>query len=177
MKRLLRYIAASILFLAGFALEGNAQFKEGAFTQTYNDEADTTGVRDTSDKLFSFKEFFGGLAHKNQMKIGTMFAGSIVLPGTAQIYNKQYWKLPIIYGGIGALAGTGGYYLHKYNQSGGTDIQAKTTGTCLLLGAGFQIQMGKSCFGNEPDGVKKASVLFPDGGFHIISRIDREIHR
>ena len=137
MKRLLRYIAASILFLAGFALEGNAQFKEGAFTQTYNDEADTTGVRDTSDKLFSFKEFFGGLAHKNQMKIGTMFAGSIVLPGTAQIYNKQYWKLPIIYGGIGALAGTGGYYLHKYNQSGGTDIQAKTTGTCLLLGAGL----------------------------------------
>ena len=58
MKRLLRYIAASILFLAGFALEGNAQFKEGAFTQTYNDEADTPGVRDTSDKLFSFKEFF-----------------------------------------------------------------------------------------------------------------------
>lgn len=137
MKRLLRYIAASILFLAGFALEGNAQFKEGAFTQTYNDEADTTGVRDTSDKLFSFKEFFGGLAHKNQMKIGTMFAGSVVLPGTAQIYNKQYWKLPIIYGGIGALAGTGGYYLNKYNQSGGTDIQAKTTGTCLLIGAGL----------------------------------------
>ena len=137
MKRLIRYIAASILFLAGFALEGNAQFKEGAFTQTYNDEADTTGVRDTSDKLFSFKEFFGGLAHKNQMKIGTMFAGSVVLPGTAQIYNKQYWKLPIIYGGIGALAGTGGYYLNKYNQSGGTDIQAKTTGTCLLIGAGL----------------------------------------
>ena len=137
MKRLLRYIAASILFLAGFALEGNAQFKEGAFTQTYNDEADTTGVRDTSDKLFSFKEFFGGLAHKNQMKIGTMFAGSVVLPGTAQIYNKQYWKLPIIYGGIGALAGTGGYYLNKYNQSGGTDIKAKTTGTCLLIGAGL----------------------------------------
>lgn len=137
MKRLLRYIAASILFLAGFALEGNAQFKEGAFTQTYNDEADTTGVRDTSDKLFSFKEFFGGLAHKNQMKIGTMFAGSVVLPGTAQIYNKQYWKLPIIYGGIGALAGTGGYYLNKYNQSGGTDIEAKTTGTCLLIGAGL----------------------------------------
>lgn len=137
MKRLLRYIAASILFLAGFALEGNAQFKEGAFTQTYNDEADTTGVRDTSDKLFSFNEFFGGLAHKNQMKIGTMFAGSVVLPGTAQIYNKQYWKLPIIYGGIGALAGTGGYYLNKYNQSGGTDIQAKTTGTCLLIGAGL----------------------------------------
>ena len=71
------------------------------------------------------------------MKIGTMFAGSVVLPGTAQIYNKQYWKLPIIYGGIGALAGTGGYYLHKYNQSGGTDIQAKTTGTCLLIGAGL----------------------------------------
>jgi hypothetical protein len=51
------------------------------------------------------------------MKIGTMFAGSVVLPGTAHIYNKDYLKLPVIYGGIGALAGTGGYYYHKYSKT------------------------------------------------------------
>lgn len=28
---------------------------------------------------------------------------SAVFPGLGQIYNKKYWKLPIIYGGIGAL--------------------------------------------------------------------------
>ncbi len=27
---------------------------------------------------------------------------SAVLPGLGQVYNKQYWKLPIVYGAIGA---------------------------------------------------------------------------
>ncbi|UXP31719.1 DUF5683 domain-containing protein [Reichenbachiella agarivorans] len=36
---------------------------------------------------------------------------SAVLPGLGQMYNKQYWKLPIIYGG-GILIG----HLIKYNQ-------------------------------------------------------------
>ena len=163
MNRILKHIVLCIFFLAGFALNSNAQFKEGAFTQTYNDQADTTGFKDTTDKLFSFKEFFGGLAHKNTLKIGTMFAGSVILPGSAQIYNNQYWKLPIIYGGIGALAGPGGYYFHKHKKSVKAyetyletkaiyesahgipypyeapqiDTRAKTTGTWLMVGAGL----------------------------------------
>lgn len=91
-RQLIRYIFTLIVCLAGFAVRSEAQFKEKAFDQTYNDHADTTGTADSA-ALFSFKEFFGGLAHKNTMKIGTMFAGSVVLPGTAQIYNKDYWKL------------------------------------------------------------------------------------
>src|SRR5690606_12199542 len=34
---------------------------------------------------------------------------SAILPGLGQIYNKQYWKLPIVYGGLGVA----GYYLVK----------------------------------------------------------------
>ena len=160
--KLLKYIFALIFCLTFFVQRSDAQFKEGAFTQNYNEHSDSTATADTVDKLFSFKEFFGGIAHKNELKIGTMFAGSAMFPGTAQIYNKQYWKLPIIYGGIGALAGTGGYYLHQYNKSKkaydafiaektafesikGTpypfntpelNTKAKTTGTWLLIGAG-----------------------------------------
>jgi len=163
LKRLLKYILTSVVGLIGFTTLSYAQFKEEAFTQTYNDHADTTARADTADKLFSFKEYIGGLAHKNTMKIGTMFAGSVVLPGTAQIYNKDYWKLPIIYGGIGGFAGTGGYYLHKYTKSKKAyaewetnkiayetetgqiypyetpviDYRAKTTGTWLMVGAGL----------------------------------------
>lgn len=137
MHKILKYIVVSVFFFAGFAITSKAQFKEDAFSQTYNDQTDTTGRTDTTDKLFSFKEFFGGLSHKNDLKIGTMFAGSVIMPGTAQIYNRQYWKLPIVYGGIGALAGTGGYYLHQYKKSGNTDHQAKNTGTWLMVGAGL----------------------------------------
>ncbi|MBO5943477.1 MAG: hypothetical protein J6Q63_09355 [Bacteroidales bacterium] len=162
MKILLKYIVAVAVALAGFTATCHAQFKEEAFQQTYNEEG-TYNPRDTADRLFSFKEYIGGLSHKNTIKPGVMFAGSVVLPGTAQIYNKDYWKLPVVYGGIGALAGTGGYYLHQYNRqkkayatweadkiryeeafgstypTGAPSInpQYKTTGTWLLAGAGL----------------------------------------
>lgn len=161
--RILKYISVLVFCLSFFAQRSDAQFKEGAFTQNYNEPGDSTARADSVDKLFSFKDFFGGLAHKHEIKIGTMFAGSMILPGTAQIYNRQYWKLPIVYGGIGALAGTGGYYLHRYNQSKKAydsfmtsktafetengipypfdtpvlDTRAKTTGTWLMVGAGL----------------------------------------
>ena len=46
-----------------------------------------------------------------------MFAGSTVFIGSEQIYNKQYWKLPIIYGGIGTTLGLGIHYNSKYKHS------------------------------------------------------------
>lgn len=145
-----------------FAGVSHAQFKEDIYAQDPDIKPSADTQTDTT-KMFSFKEYFGGLAHKNTIKIGHMFAGSMILPGTAQIYNKQYWKLPIVYTGIGAFAGTGGYYLHQYSKTkkalenweidkknfedtyGGTysvpmpelDLRAKKTGTWLMVGAGL----------------------------------------
>ena len=67
---------------------------------------------DTSDKAqsYSLKRYFNSLAHRDSMAIGWAFAGSIILPGTAQIYNEDYWKLPIFYAGIGGMVGGGIYY-------------------------------------------------------------------
>ena len=37
---------------------------------------------------------------------------SAVLPGMGQIYNKKYWKLPIVYGALG-----GGIAIYAYNNN------------------------------------------------------------
>lgn len=164
LKRQYRYILALIICLTGFVTDASAQFKEEAFSQTYNDMSDSTAVADTADKLFSFKDWAGGLAHKHTIKVGTMFAGSVLIPGTAQIYNKDYWKLPVFYAGMGAFAGTGGYYMNKYMKTKKAydrfqsdkeafelkfpsieypfeapqmDLESKRKGTWLLVGAGL----------------------------------------
>lgn len=100
------------------APSAHAQFREEAFTQQYN--SDTANQKDSVEVLFSFKEYFGGLAHKNELKIGNMFAGSVLFVGGNQIYNKQYWKLPIVYGTIGAGLGGGFYYRNKGNTKAST---------------------------------------------------------
>lgn len=106
MKLICSMLAA---FLAAFfCMEASAQFKEEAFSQQYND--DKAADQDSTDVLFSFKEYFSGLRHEADIQIGTMTAGSAVILGGSQIYNKQYWKLPIVYGAIGGSLATGIYF-------------------------------------------------------------------
>lgn len=41
---------------------------------------------------------------------------SAILPGLGQIYNKKYWKLPIVYGALGTTAGVFFYNLNTYKD-------------------------------------------------------------
>src|ERR1043165_4180403 len=42
---------------------------------------------------------------------------SAILPGLGQIYNKKYWKLPLVYGALGATAGIFIYSLNNYRDT------------------------------------------------------------
>ncbi len=102
MKRIL----VSVLLVLS-ALSASAQFRSEAFQQQYTDE--NSPGKDSTDVMFSFKEYFAGLGHRQPIKIGTMFAGSLVCIGGEQIYNRQYWKLPIVYSAIAGPLGAGIY--------------------------------------------------------------------
>lgn len=40
---------------------------------------------------------------KDTMSLSKMSALSIVVPGLSQLYNKQYWKIPVMYGAVGGF--------------------------------------------------------------------------
>ena len=130
MRALLRHSLLLLLLLLFplFGTELRAQFKEDAFSQQYNDDPTPSSKKDSADVMFSFRDFFGGLRHKHPIKVGTMFAGSTVFLGSSQIYNRDYWKLPVVYGGIGAGV-AGGILFRKADRP--------TASTLCFAGAGL----------------------------------------
>lgn len=130
----------ALILLLGLALSlplaaqyRDDQFKRDAFSQNY---ADTTErAPSDSSSLFNFREFFGGLAHKRTASLKTLTMGSTVFVGGNQIYNKQYWKLPVIYGGIGAGIYGGIRCNQLYQETG--DSKFQTFSTLSYVGAGL----------------------------------------
>lgn len=53
---------------------------------------------------------------RDTLPISRMTALSFVAPGLGQIHNKQYWKLPILYGTVGAATYLGLQNNHYYRQ-------------------------------------------------------------
>ncbi|MEN6618985.1 MAG: DUF5683 domain-containing protein [Rikenellaceae bacterium] len=82
---------------------------------------------------YTLKRYFKSLAGKDSMDITRMWAGSIILPGTAQIYNKDYWKLPVLYGGMATFIYSGYKSNLKYQETG--DEKFKKNRDILYLGA------------------------------------------
>lgn len=127
-------IAAVLFLLTACPSVCRAQFKQKAFKQSYTDPSDTTAT-DSTQVMFSFKEYFGGLKHTRDARIGVVVGGSSVFIGGAQIYNRQYWKLPVIYGAIGAGVGGGLVYRRKWQQEGSEDFRRMSN--WFFAGAGL----------------------------------------
>ena len=65
--------------------------------------AEQINIADTSNKK-KVKKFDPRIATKR----------SALIPGWGQIYNKKYWKLPLVYGGLGITAGVFQYNVKNY---------------------------------------------------------------
>ena len=71
---------------------------------------------DTTTKRKVYKK---GWFMSDSMSLSKVCWISTVVPGYGQIYNKQYWKLPILYG----LVGTGlGLYIHENIREDAFDL-------------------------------------------------------
>ena len=171
MKFRLSAVLAACLFLLPAVLFGQArddQFKRDAFSQNYADSSQTQSP--DSSQLFSVRQYFGSLAHKRPGQVQNLFMGSTIFVGGTQIYNRQYWKLPLIYGGIGAGVGLGIHYGNQYKNTG--DEKYKTLSTLSYVGAGVvwwaSLLDGTACFKTDqyPDPGKATvySILCPGLG-------------
>lgn len=52
---------------------------------------------------------------KQKSKVRTATILSAIIPGAGQAYNKKYWKMPIIYAGLGGFGYMFGFYNQQYN--------------------------------------------------------------
>lgn len=73
-------------------------------------KSDTLSVSKESDLII--RDTLQAKAAYNPLAPSTAAFYSAVLPGLGQAYNKRYWKIPIIYAGIGA-----GIYFYIQNDN------------------------------------------------------------
>ncbi|MBO6068370.1 MAG: hypothetical protein J6P50_04040 [Bacteroidales bacterium] len=131
-----RFLSVIILFCA-VTFSASAQFTQNEnITGGPPGQNVQTGVNPESDVLadttsgFSVKAMVRGLMHKQPLKTGYALASNMVLPGVMQVYNKDYWKLPIIYGGLGSGIYFGIQNNRQYLATGNIDY-AKISALCF----------------------------------------------
>ena len=148
MRRLILIII--VLFAGCCVFDAQAQFRNANTTSSNvssisgppglndgnaNNYNDSTSVQVDSLAGFSLKRMVRGYFRKDTLTPGYMFAGAVVVPGAGQIYNRDWWKLPIVYGGIGAGV-YGGIHFNKMYQENG-DPRYKTYRNLSYIGAGL----------------------------------------
>ena len=109
--------------------------------------ADTTAAVD-SVQGFSIRKLVRGYAGRDTLTPGYMLLGTAILPGAAQMYNHDWWKVPVIYAGIGAGVYGGIWSNRQWHQTGETKYKYYRTASYVAAGLFYWGQMldGVACF-------------------------------
>jgi hypothetical protein len=94
-----------------FTLQAHAQQKDSAQVKPLSDS-----VLENNDKIYSGAPMSqaarDSIEKKRKQSYHRATLYSAILPGAGQVYNKKYWKVPIVYASLGIPA-----YLFFYNKS------------------------------------------------------------
>ena len=160
----MRRIVLTLLLLVSVCCNLNAQFRStrndvsqkassGTVTGPPGSETNTGAAKDTSavtDTVqgFSLRKLVRGYAGRDTLTPGYMALGTAIVPGAAQIYNKDYWKVPVIYAGIGAGVYGGIWCNRQYQSSGEMKYKYLSTASFIAAGAFYwgQLLDGTVCF-------------------------------
>lgn len=97
-----RYLLLFFVFFSSTLAPLYGQFEENTARPDTTDQSDF-GLFDESNKN-TFRVLFSG-------KPGKAALYSLIVPGAGQFYNKRYWKIPVVYAGLGAV----GYLFYTNN--------------------------------------------------------------
>lgn len=158
----LSHILFLAVALAVTAPGAYAQFREEKVQDYGTDKQDTT-------KIFSIKEYFAGLSHKQEITLGSATIGSTFIIGGMQIYERKTWKLPVIYGGLATTLGCGiGFNVAYKNTLGeggsGGNRKFKDISTGMFIGAGAiywaTLMDGAICYKSDIKPLPARSTVF-----------------
>ena len=92
-----------ICFLLGSVLAAKAQKPDTVAvkskTDSLNRKRDSVTSKPYVPKITKEKVYHPDTNHSPH----TAVIRSLIIPGWGQVYNRKYWKVPIIYGGLGLL--------------------------------------------------------------------------
>ncbi|WHF52674.1 DUF5683 domain-containing protein [Chryseobacterium gotjawalense] len=108
----------TVLFLVLFSMMTFAQISPKDTIRVENYPTDSVSAKQVPSEIEVLTTIKNANAPAGVMKFNPTKAGlySAILPGLGQYYNKKYWKIPIVWGGIGTGVGVTLWNQKQYNR-------------------------------------------------------------